>query len=111
VLLFTPGVGEAEVNKLDFVFLDHFHDVCDGLCHQNLLLLDGWLKNCPGALLMHFLCQSQARLVFSRTLDCAAIVALAEGTSVYLARASLKKYKCHAPKRRILKMHFDGAQP
>jgi hypothetical protein len=45
VLLFTPGVGEAEVNKLDFVFLDHFHDVCDGLCHQNLLLLDGWLKN------------------------------------------------------------------
>ena len=41
VLLFAPGVSEAEVNKLDFVFLDHFHDVCDGLCHQNLLLLDG----------------------------------------------------------------------
>jgi hypothetical protein len=50
VLFFAAGVSEAEVNKLDFVFLDHFHDVCDCLCHQNLLLLDGGLKICsvPG---------------------------------------------------------------
>ncbi len=38
VLLFAPCVGKTEVNKLDFVFLDHFYDVCDGLCHQILLL-------------------------------------------------------------------------
>jgi len=34
VLLFAAGVGEAEVNKLDFVFLHHLDHVCDGLGHQ-----------------------------------------------------------------------------
>ena len=38
VLLFTTGVGEAEINKLDFVFFHHLHHVCDGLGHQILLL-------------------------------------------------------------------------
>ena len=41
VLLFAAGIGEAEVYKLDFVFFHHFHHVCDGLCHQ--ILLVGWL--------------------------------------------------------------------
>jgi hypothetical protein len=48
VLLFAAGVGKAEVNKLDLVFLDHFHDVCDGLCHQNLLFLGGKKMNSVG---------------------------------------------------------------
>ena len=57
VVLLAPGVGKAKVNELDFVFLDHFHDVCDGFCHQNLLLLGWWLKNSQGCK-THFLCHS-----------------------------------------------------
>ncbi len=35
VLFFSAGVGETEVDELDFVFLHHLHDVCDALgCHQ-----------------------------------------------------------------------------
>jgi hypothetical protein len=44
VLLFATGIGEAEVNKLDFIVLHHLHHVCDGLCHQILLRMgvDNW---------------------------------------------------------------------
>jgi len=35
VLLLAPGVGEAEVDELAFVFLHQFHDVGDGLGHQS----------------------------------------------------------------------------
>jgi hypothetical protein len=38
VLLLTTGIGETEVNKLDFVFFHHIHHICDGLGHQILLL-------------------------------------------------------------------------
>jgi len=31
VLLFASGIGETEVNKLDFVLFHHLHHVCDGL--------------------------------------------------------------------------------
>jgi hypothetical protein len=34
VLFFSAGVGEAEVNELDFVLLHHLHHVCDALGHQ-----------------------------------------------------------------------------
>jgi hypothetical protein len=34
VLLLATGIGETEVNELDFVFLHHLHHVCDGLGHQ-----------------------------------------------------------------------------
>ena len=34
VLLLAAGVGEAEVDELDFVFLHHLHHVGNGLCHQ-----------------------------------------------------------------------------
>jgi hypothetical protein len=37
VLFFAASVGEAEVNEFDFAFFHHFHDVGDGLCHQDLL--------------------------------------------------------------------------
>jgi len=30
VLFFALGVGETEVDELDFVFLDHLHDVLRG---------------------------------------------------------------------------------
>ena len=41
VLLLAAGVGETEVDELDFVFLHHLHHVGDGLgCHQNLLAGD-----------------------------------------------------------------------
>ena len=41
VLFFSAGVGEAEVDKLDFVLLHHLHHVCDGLgCHQ---VSPGWM--------------------------------------------------------------------
>jgi hypothetical protein len=43
VLFLAAGVGEAEVDELDFVVLHHLHHVCDGLgCHQFLLGI-GWL--------------------------------------------------------------------
>ena len=38
VLLFTTGIGETKVDKLDFVFFHHLHHVGDGLGHQILLL-------------------------------------------------------------------------
>jgi hypothetical protein len=38
VLLLATGIGETEINKLDFVFFHHLHHVCDGLGHQILLL-------------------------------------------------------------------------
>jgi hypothetical protein len=41
VLLLATGVGEAEVHELDFVFLHHLHDVCDGLGHQ--ISWVGWM--------------------------------------------------------------------
>ncbi|MFY8118447.1 MAG: hypothetical protein ACOVLH_11610, partial [Roseateles sp.] len=31
------GIGEAEVNELDFVVLHHLHHISDGLGHQKLL--------------------------------------------------------------------------
>jgi hypothetical protein len=34
VLFFASGIGETEVNKLDFVVFHHVHDVGDGLGHQ-----------------------------------------------------------------------------
>jgi hypothetical protein len=37
VLPFATGIGETEVNELDFVLFHHLHHVCDGLGHQNLL--------------------------------------------------------------------------
>jgi hypothetical protein len=37
VLPFATGIGETEVNKLDFVLFHHLHHVCDGLGHQILL--------------------------------------------------------------------------
>ena len=37
VVLFATGIGEAEVDKLDLVFLHHLHHVCNGLGHPNLL--------------------------------------------------------------------------
>src|SRR6185369_15931936 len=41
VLFFSAGVGETEVDELDFVFLHHLHHVCDALgCHQ---LSPGWM--------------------------------------------------------------------
>jgi hypothetical protein len=36
MLFFATGVGEAEVNELDFVFLHHLHHVGNGLCHAVL---------------------------------------------------------------------------
>ena len=36
VLLLAPRVREAEVDELDFVVLDHFHDV-SAACHSFLL--------------------------------------------------------------------------
>jgi hypothetical protein len=37
VLPFATGIGETEVNELDFVLFHHLHHVCDGLGHQILL--------------------------------------------------------------------------
>jgi hypothetical protein len=37
VLFFATGIGETEVNELDFVVFHHLHHVCDGLGHQVLL--------------------------------------------------------------------------
>ena len=37
VLLFATGIGETEVDELDFVVFHHLHHVCDGLGHQILL--------------------------------------------------------------------------
>ncbi|MDT4817616.1 hypothetical protein FQZ97_506950 [compost metagenome] len=37
VLLFAAGVGEAQVDELDLVFLDELEYIGDGLCHQFLL--------------------------------------------------------------------------
>jgi hypothetical protein len=37
VLLFATGIGEAEVDELDLVFLDELEYIGDGLCHQFLL--------------------------------------------------------------------------
>jgi hypothetical protein len=34
VLLLAAGIGETEINELDFVFFHHSHHVGDGLCHQ-----------------------------------------------------------------------------
>jgi hypothetical protein len=34
VLLLAAGIGEAEVDELDFGFLHHVHHVGDGLGHQ-----------------------------------------------------------------------------
>jgi hypothetical protein len=48
VLLFATGIGEAEVNKFDFVVFHHLHYVCDGLCHQILLrmgIVNGFFGN------------------------------------------------------------------
>ena len=36
VLLLAAGVGEAEVDELDFVLLHHLHHVGNGLCHADL---------------------------------------------------------------------------
>jgi hypothetical protein len=33
VLFLAAGVGEAEVDELDFVLLHHLHHVGNGLCH------------------------------------------------------------------------------
>jgi hypothetical protein len=33
VLFLAAGVGEAEVDELDFVVLHHLHHVGNGLCH------------------------------------------------------------------------------
>jgi hypothetical protein len=52
VLLFATGIGEAEVNKFDFVVFHHLHHVCDGLCHQNLLRMgvDNWFFGLAGSM-------------------------------------------------------------
>ncbi len=36
VLFLATGVGEAEIDELDFVFLHHLHHVGDGLGHQQI---------------------------------------------------------------------------
>ena len=36
VLLLAAGVGEAEVDELDFALLHHVHHVGDGLGHQSI---------------------------------------------------------------------------
>jgi len=43
VLFLATGVGETEVDELDFVFLHHLHHVGDGLGHQGLLARWGYL--------------------------------------------------------------------
>jgi hypothetical protein len=52
VLFFATGIGEAEVNKLDFIVLHHLHHVCDGLCHQILLRMgvDNWFFGNAGSM-------------------------------------------------------------
>ena len=47
VLLFTAGVGEAEVNKFNLIFFHHLHDVCDSLGHS-ILLVDSLFKRFVG---------------------------------------------------------------
>jgi hypothetical protein len=37
VLPLATGIGETEINELDFVVFHHAHHVCDGLGHQILL--------------------------------------------------------------------------
>jgi hypothetical protein len=37
VLPLATGIGETEVNELDFVVFHHVHHICDGLGHQILL--------------------------------------------------------------------------
>jgi hypothetical protein len=41
VLPLATGIGETEVNELDFVLFHHLHHVCDGLGHQILLVGKG----------------------------------------------------------------------
>ena len=40
VLLLAAGVGEAEVDELDFVLLHHLHHVGDGLVPSRYLLAE-----------------------------------------------------------------------
>ncbi|MDH6595247.1 hypothetical protein M2165_005136 [Variovorax sp. TBS-050B] len=46
VLFLAAGVGEAEVDELDLVFLDELEYIGDGLCHQFLLV--GWVVGNTG---------------------------------------------------------------
>jgi hypothetical protein len=64
VLLFTPGIGETEVNKLDLVLFHHLHHVCDGLGHQ-MLLKRGLKKSAKQFLVSQFLCHREAKLQLS----------------------------------------------
>ena len=41
VLPLATGIGETEVNELDFVVFHHVHHICDGLGHQILLVRKG----------------------------------------------------------------------
>jgi hypothetical protein len=67
VLLFATGIGEAEVNKFDFVVLHHLHHVCDGLCHQILLRI-GLIIGSSG---MQFLCQQKLLAAITQVRYCA----------------------------------------
>jgi hypothetical protein len=34
VLLFAAGIGETQIDELDFVILQHLHYICGGPCHS-----------------------------------------------------------------------------
>ncbi len=58
VLLLASGVGETEVDEFDFVVLHHLHHVCDGLGHQLLLCLEGWVEKVIRGSGMQFPCHA-----------------------------------------------------
>jgi hypothetical protein len=44
MLLFATGIGKTKIHELDIVFFHHFEHISDGLGHQFLLSVGGWLK-------------------------------------------------------------------
>jgi hypothetical protein len=73
VLPLATGIGETEVNELDFVLFHHLHHVCDGLGHQILLVGKG-VKNLRSAYAV-----SVPTLAQTRTSEQPSIVPLTEG--------------------------------
>ena len=92
VLFLAAGVGEAEVDELDFVLLHHLHHVCDGLgCHQ---VSPGWmwlLRN--GRAGMQVLCQSWCMARSAEPGDCR------RGCSACVPAAALAAADESAPSR------------
>jgi hypothetical protein len=41
VLFLAAGIGETQINELDFVVLQHLHYICGGPCHSYLLSQKG----------------------------------------------------------------------